>query len=160
MWAFMFSAFIFLSYRLTRSGAVAHQNAVTWILAGCLLQFLSSPFLVAHHFTFESKPSILSANMSYMLKTRLGLDPYPDGISSQLYGLAKKMPAGSEVVVPFNYTRYFENVYPSFWNTGARPPLNILGKPLLYVYEKELVNSRVYRTFPGKDYKIIQSENF
>ena len=160
LWGFMFSSFIFLSYRLTSHGAVPNQKAVTWILAGCLLQFLFSPFLVAHHFTFESKPSILSANISYMLKTRLGLDPYPDGISRELYALAKKMPAGSEVVVPFKYTRYFENVYPSFWNANGRPPLNILEKPLLYVYEKELVNNGVYHNFPGKNYKIIPNENF
>jgi hypothetical protein len=159
LWSFMLSAFVFLSYRLTQSGAVPDQKAVTWIMTGCLLQFLFSPFLVAHHFTFESKPGILSANISYMIETTFGLNPYPHGIPRQLYGLAKKMPAGSEVIVPFKYTRYFENVYPSFWGRDGQRPFHILGKPLLYVYEKELVNNGGYREFPGSGYKVIPNKD-
>ena len=70
------------------------------------------------------------------------------------------MPVGSEVVVLFNLARCFENVYLSSWNQDGRLPLNILGKPLLYVYEKELVHNRVYRDFPGNDYKIIPNDHF
>jgi hypothetical protein len=159
LWGFMLSAFVFLSYRLAQSGAVPDQKASTWIFTGCVLQFLFSPFLVAHFFTIESRPSILSDNISYLIKTRLGLNPYPEGTPRQLYQLAKELPAGSEVIVPFKYTRYFENVYPSYWVDDTQPPSHILGKPLLYVYEKELVNKGSYHEFPGKDYITIPNEH-
>ena len=159
LWAFMLSAFVFLGYRLSHSGVVPNQNAPTWILTGCLFQFLLSPFLVAHHFTIETRPSLLGADVSYLIKTKFGLDPYPDGDARQLYALAEKMPAGAEVVVPFHYTRYFENVYPSFWKADGRPPAHLIGKPLLYVYEKDLVNKKVYTDFPGKGYSIIPNKH-
>ena len=132
---------------------------MSWTLAGCVLQFVMAPFLVAHHFTFETKPARLSANVSYMIKTRLGLDPYPDGTANELHELARKLPPGSEVIVPFQHIRYFENVYPSFWDYGGKYPLHVLGKPLLYVYERDLVKSGFYRTFPGSDYRIIPNEH-
>lgn len=159
LWAFMFGAFLFLSHRFTLSGMLRGQNAMSWTLAGCVLQFVMAPFLVAHHFTFESRPARLSANVSYMMKTRLGLDPYPDGIANELHDLAGKLPPGSEVIVPFQHIRYFENAYPSFWDYGGKYPLHVLGKPLLYVYERDLVKSGFYRTFPGSDYRIIPNEH-
>lgn len=159
LWAFMLSAFIFMSYRFARSGVLPNQNATAWILSGCLLQFLLGSFLVAHFFTFDSRPSVISTNVSYMIRTRLGSAPYLEGDAKQLYELAKKMPAGSEVIVPFPYTRYFENVYPSYWEDDGGRPLHIFGKPLVYVYEKDLVAEKHYRQFPGKDYIIVPNDH-
>ncbi|MEO6286566.1 MAG: hypothetical protein ABIN80_04695 [Dyadobacter sp.] len=159
LWAFMLSAFIFFSYRLTQSGTMPSQTAIPWILTGGLLQFLLAPFLVAHYFTFEARPSVLSANVSYMVKTRLGLDPYPEGIARQLYMLARRMPYGSEVIVPFHYTRFFENIYPAYWEEDGRRPAHILGQPLLYMYEKDLVKNGHYHDFPGKDYTMVPNEH-
>lgn len=159
LWGFLLSAFIFLSYRLTLSGIVPDHRATSWILTGCLVQFLLSPFLVAHFFTLGSRPSVLSAHISYLAQTRFGLYPYPDGIPRQLYQLAKKLPTGSEVIVPFRHMRYFENVYPGFWEEDGLRPKHILGKPLLYVYDKELVDKGAYHTFPGKDYVTLPNEH-
>ena len=159
LWAFMFSAFVYLSYRVARAGFTPGQNAISWVLTGCVLQFILGTFLVAHHFTFETKPSTLSQNVSYMRKTRLGLQPYPDGMGHDLYQLAKAMPVGSEVITPFQYLRYFERVYPSFWPANGQLPSHILGKPLLFIYEKELVRNGFYHAFPDKGYITIPNEH-
>jgi hypothetical protein len=159
LWAFMFSAFIFMSYRFAQSGKIPYQKTTSWILSGGLLQFILGPFLVAHFFNFESRPSIQTANVSYLVKTNFGLDPYPDGTPKQLHGLAKKLPEGSEVIVPFHYIRLFENVYPGYWEANGRRPVHILGKPMLYIYEKDLVKNGHYREFPGKDYTIVPNDH-
>ncbi|MCF2489340.1 DUF2079 domain-containing protein [Dyadobacter sp. CY347] len=158
MWAFMFSAFLFLSCRFAQAGILRDRNAVSWTLAGCLLQFVFAPFLVAHHFNFEFKPARLAANVSYMLQTHFGLNPYPDGTAKELHQLAEKLPGGSEVIVPFQHLRYFENVYPSFWENNGAFPLHVLGKPVLYIYEKDLVKRGAYRTFPGSDYQTVPNK--
>ncbi|SKB78867.1 hypothetical protein [Dyadobacter psychrophilus] len=159
LWAFMLSAFVYLSYRVAQAGFTPGQNAINWILTGCLLQFIFGTFLVAHHFTFDTKPSAIAKSASYMIKTGLGFDPYPEGDARQLHGLAKEMPVGSEVIVPFQYLRYFERVYPSFWPQDGRLPAHILGRPLMYVYEKELVQNGAYHVFPAKGYKTIPNEH-
>ncbi|MCF0050448.1 hypothetical protein LXM25_10290 [Dyadobacter sp. LJ53] len=159
LWAFMFSAFIYLSYRVAQAGFTPGQNAISWVLAGCVLQFILGTFLVAHHFSFETKPSTLSRNASYMIKSRFGFDPYPDGVARQLHGLAKAMPVGSEVIVPFQYLRYFERVYPSFWPENGQLPAHILGKPLMYIYIKGLVQNGAYHAFPDKGYTAIPNEH-
>ncbi|WP_143016923.1 hypothetical protein [Dyadobacter soli] len=159
LWAFMFSAFIYLSYRGAQAGFMPGREASGWILTGCVLQFILATFLVAHHFTFETKPSTLSKNVSYMIQSRFGFDPYPDGLARQLHGFAKAMPAGSEVVVPFHYLRYFERVYPSFWPSDGQLPAYILGKPMMLVYEKNLIGSGVYPKIPGNGYTAIPNEH-
>lgn len=159
LWAFMLSAFIYLSCRLAQAGVMPGQNALAWILSGGVVQFVLGSFLVAHHFNFDTKPSTIRDNVAYMINTRLGFNPYPDGVARQLYGLAKEMPVGSEVIVPFQYLRYFERVYPSFWPQDGQLPAHILGKPLIYIYEKELVKNGAYRQFPAKGYATIPNEH-
>nr|WP_295932933.1 hypothetical protein [uncultured Dyadobacter sp.] len=159
LWAFMFSSFIYLSYRGAQAGLMSGREAFSWILTGCVLQFILATFLVAHHFTLETEPARLSKNASYMIKSRFGLDPYPDGLARELYGYANAMPVGAEVVVPFQYVRYFEKVYPSFWPLDGQSPAYILGKPLMLVYEKGLIQKGVYPKFPDNGYTTIPNEH-
>nr|WP_295926490.1 hypothetical protein [uncultured Dyadobacter sp.] len=163
LWAFMFSSFIYLSYRMAQAGFMPSlgpdRDAVSWTLTGCVLQFILATFLVAHHFTFETEPSTLSKNVSYMIKSRFGLAPYPDGVARELHRFAKALPAGSEVIVPFLYFRYFESVYPSFWPLDGQFPPYILGKPLMYIYEKDLIQTGAYPKLPGKGYTTIPNEH-
>ena len=157
LWALLLSAYVFLSYRLTQAGLLPGQSVISWILTGCLLQFIFSPFLVAHHFTFDADSHQVSMNASNMLKTHFGLHPYPDGVARQLYTLARKLPEGSDVVVPNKYLSYFENVYPASWNYDDGS-VRVLRKPVLYVYEKNLIGKVPYYKFPKKGYKIIPNQ--
>lgn len=159
LWAFMLSAFIYLSYRVAQAGFTPGRDAIGWILSGCVLQFILGTFLVAHHFTFETKPSALSRNVSYLIKSRLGLDPYPDGVQRELYRFAQAMPVGSEVIVPFQYMRYFENVYPSFWPVDGQLPPHILGKPLMHILEKNTNQHGFKHKFSAKGYTTIPNEH-
>ncbi|WP_169409447.1 hypothetical protein [Dyadobacter beijingensis] len=159
LWAFMFSGFIYWSYRVAQAGFMPGRAAFSWVLTGCVLQFILATFLVAHHFTLETEPGTLSHNVSYMIKSRFGLDPYPDGLPRELHGYARAMPARSEVIVPFQYFRYFEGVYPSFWPLDGRYPAYMLGKPLMLVYEKNLLQNGVYPSLPGKGYTAIPHQH-
>ncbi|MNY60738.1 hypothetical protein D3C86_1973310 [compost metagenome] len=69
------------------------------------------------------------------------------------------MPVGSEVIVPFQYLRYFERVYPSFWPLDGQNPAYILRKPLMLIYDKNLIRHGVYPKFPGKGYTAIPNEH-
>jgi hypothetical protein len=154
LWAILLSAFIFLCVRLTQAGKLAGPQVVSWILTGGILQFLFSPFLVAHHFAIDTDSHEVSINAAYMIKTRLGLYPYPEGIPRQLHTLSKQLPEGSDVIVPNRYLSYFENVYPGSWNYDGGA-LRVLRKPLLYVYEKKLIGKVAYYRFPKTGYTVI-----
>ncbi len=158
LWGLLLSAFVFLIYRLTQLERLPDCNANTWLLSGVLLQFVFSPFLVAHFFSVDSKPRNLLASATYLVNTKLGLNPYPDGTANQLHNLAQKLPEGSEVIVPYKFMSYFQNVYPSPWNFDD-DPFYIFGKPLLYIYQKELIDKEVYLKFPGNDFKTIPNEH-
>lgn len=158
LWSLLLGTFVFLSYRMMQQGIAPERTALNWVLAGGLVQFLLAPFLVAHHFNFDVKPSRLNSHVSYLLKTGLGLHPYPEGLPRQLDELARQLPAGSDVVVPAQYMRYFQNVYPSPWTFEGRP-YHVFRKPVLFIYQKGQVGAGVYQEFPGKGYLVVPHES-
>lgn len=155
LWAYMLSAFVFLSYRMAQSDTFPERQVLVWALGGCLAQFVLAPLLVAHQFEIDSKPRNISENISYMHKSRLGMDPYIEAIPRQLHELAKKLPEGAEVVVPLKYITYFQNVYPSPWNFDGRPSF-VVGKPMVYVCHNDLVKQGFYKDLPQKEYSSIE----
>ena len=154
LWAFLLSCYIFLSYRFTRAGVVASVHSMSLILTGLTLQFIFSSFLVSHRFSIDSDYRSAGISFSGFLKTKMGLTPYPSGTVHTLYELAKKLPEGADVIVPNQYIAYFQNVYPGSWNFEEKTEM-LLGRPLLYVYEKNKIGKANYYRFPRKGYRVI-----
>lgn len=150
----MLSAYIFLSYRFLQAGMLPSKTSFTYLLTGLTLQFIFSSFIVSHRFAIDSDSHNLSISISGLVKTKLGLKPYTEGNAHQLYELSKKLPQGSEVIVPNQYVTYFQNVYPGSWNYDRKTAM-LLGRPLLYVYEKNLIGKVDYYKFPKNGYRVI-----
>ncbi|WP_159477353.1 hypothetical protein [Dyadobacter sp. 3J3] len=157
LWAFMLSAYIFLSYRFSLAGIIPFGFSAIYLFTGLTLQFIIGSFIVSHRFTIDSDSHNVSVSLSGFIKSGLGLKPYPDGTSHQLYELAKMLPEGSDVMVPNQYISYFENVYPGSWNYEEKLPM-ILRKPILYVYEQNKIGKVKYYKFPNKGYRVISND--
>ncbi|GLU52954.1 hypothetical protein [Dyadobacter frigoris] len=157
LWAFLLSSYIYLSYRFTQAGMVASVHARSRILTGLILQFILSSFIVSHRFKIDSDSRSLGIAAADFIKTKLGLNPYTSGIAHELYELAKKLPEGSEVIVPNQYISYFQNIYPGSWNYDEKTA-KLLGRPLLYVYEKNLIGKVSYYKFPREGYLVIPND--
>ncbi|MEO6687399.1 MAG: hypothetical protein ABIN24_15610, partial [Dyadobacter sp.] len=151
------SAYIFLSYRFLLAGRIPSGSSPTYLFTGLTLQFILSSFVVAHHFAIDSDSRNLGINALGFVKSKLGLNPYPEGTAHQLYQLARKLPEGSEVIVPNQYISYFQNVYPGSWNYDEKTA-KLLGRPLLYVYEKDKIGKVNYYKFPRKGYRVIPND--
>ncbi|MBE9463540.1 hypothetical protein ACFP1I_11470 [Dyadobacter subterraneus] len=154
LWALMLSAYVFISYRFSQAGIMPAAFSVTYIYTGLVFQLILSSFIVSHRFVIDSDSRSLGISASKFINTRFGLNPYPDGNAHQLHELAKKLPEGSDVMVPNQYISYFQNVYPGSWNYEEKPPM-LLRRPLLYVYEKSLIGKVSYYKFPQKGYRVI-----
>lgn len=154
LWAFMLSAYIFLSYRFSQAGMIPASSTLTYLFTGLALQFILGSFIVSHNFTINSDSHDLGVSVSGFIKSKFGLKPYPDGTAHQLYGLAQELPEGSDVMVPNQYISYFERVYPGSWNYEEKPPM-LLRRPLLYVYEKSKIGKVSYYKFPVTGYSVI-----
>lgn len=157
LWALMLSAYIFLSYRFTQAGLAPSGYSVTYLFTGLTLQFILSSFIVSHNFTISSDSHDLGISALSFTKSKLGLKPYPVGTANQLYELAEKLPEGSDVMVPIQYISYFESVYPGSWNFEEKPP-NMLGRPMVYVYEKNKIGKVSYYKFPRAGYSVVPND--
>ncbi|MCF0059188.1 hypothetical protein [Dyadobacter sp. CY356] len=157
LWAFLLSSYIFLSYRFARAGIIPSVHSLSLILTGLTLQFIFGSFIVSHHFSIDSDYRSVGIAANGFIKTGLGLMPYPAGTAHELYTLAKKLPEGSDVMVPNQYISYFQNVYPGSWNFEEKTE-RLLRRPLLYVYEKNKIGKVSYYRFPRKGYNVIPNQ--
>ena len=156
LWGLMMSCYVFLSYRIAESGKDEPPRHREWIFAGVILQAIFGPILVSNAKSTESAHEAFYHKINYLMTSRLGLFPYRETLSRTLHDLSKKLPEGSEVVVPADYLTYFQNVYPYNWDLGGSPKL--LGRPLIFIYEKEKISKANNYVFPKTGYTTIQND--
>jgi hypothetical protein len=157
LWGFIFSAYIFFSYRLSEQVGASDRGGITWTLTALLVQFLFGPFLVTHSYRISTDYHHLKKDVAYMVNTRFGLSPFVDKDAKQLYSLAKHLPADADVIVPVSYLVCFQNVYAGTWGQET-DKLKLWKKCFLFVYEKNLIKKDSHYRFPHSGFTVIPNE--
>ncbi|MFN8346802.1 MAG: hypothetical protein U0X91_17510 [Spirosomataceae bacterium] len=158
-WAFITGSYVFFSVKLTKAKVSPPATQREWALWGGILQFVFHPILVSNNDLYYGDMSDITKNARFITEYKLGTQPYPTGSLHLLHELAEKLPPGAELMCVPQYMNVFQRVYPTMWHRGDwhKEKLSMLGRPLLYIYEKQKIGKAKDYFFPKQGYRSISN---
>ena len=159
-WAFITSSYVFFSVRMAEAKVTPPAAHREWALWGGIVQFIFHPILVSNNDVYYGDMSDITKNARFITEYKIGTKPYPTGSMHLLYELSQKLPAGAELMCVPQYMNIFQRVYPTMWHRGDwhKEKLSMLGRPLLYIYEKQKIGKTKDYFFPKQGYILISND--
>jgi hypothetical protein len=156
LWGFMMSCYVFGVVRWTEAGFKPAASQQEWTLFWGISQFVFSLLLVSNNQAQLLTINDAQKNLQFISTYKMGIRPYTGGTLKQLYELSKRLPTGAEVICEKEYLSIFQRVYATSWSWQNRHPF--LGRPLLYIYDKQKLQSHTGYIFPKTGYIPIPND--